>query len=116
MATTYDLSNDIGKVRLGIGDTGAGSAWVFTDEEITYFLTAGSTVVGAQIEALKALLTAQSYRIKRANVQGVTYDDTAQVAAIKSALAILGGDMPAISVLKTGPMDWELAHFQDGGQ
>jgi hypothetical protein len=116
MATTYVLTNDIGKVRLGIGDTGSGSAWVFTDEEITYFLTVGSTVVGAQIEALKALLTAQSYRIKRANVQGVAYDDTAQIAAIKMALAILGGDMPTIGVLKTGPMDWELRHFTEGGE
>ena len=30
MATTYDLTTDVGKVRLGIGDTGSGGAWVFT--------------------------------------------------------------------------------------
>ncbi len=115
MATTYDLTTDVGKVRLGIGDTGSGGAWVFTDEEITYFLSVGSTIVGGQIEALRALLISKSYRMKRATVQGVAYDDTAQVAALLEALAILGGDMPTISVSTTGPMDWEIQHFRDGG-
>jgi hypothetical protein len=115
MATTYDLTTDVGKVRLGIGDTGSGGAWVFTDEEITYFLSVGSTIVGGQIEALRALLTSKSYRIKFANVQGIQYSDTQQVAAIMKALAILGGDMPTIAVSTTGPMDWEIQHFRDGG-
>ena len=115
MATTYDLTTDVGKVRLGIGDTGSGGAWVFTDEEITYFLSVGSTIVGGQIEALRALLISKSYRMKRATVQGTVYDDTAQVAALLEALAILGGNMPTVSVTRNGPMDWEIEHFRDGG-
>jgi len=41
MTTTYDLTNNIGIIRLMIGDTILTDA-VFTDEEITYFLTAKS--------------------------------------------------------------------------
>ena len=115
MATTYDISTDAGAVRLGIGDTGSGDAWVFDDAEIAYFLTKGGTVKGAQIEALRALLTAKSYRVKRAAANGVSYDDTAQLAGIKQALSLLGGDMPTATVTKTGPYPWEAKHFAEGG-
>jgi len=114
MATTYDLSTDVGKVRLALGDTGSGGAWVFTDEEVTYFLEQGS-IVKAHIAALQALLTAKSYRIKYANVQGVIYSDTQQISAIKAALAMLGGDMPTLTVTKAGSQPWELRHFAEGG-
>lgn len=114
MATTYDLTTDVGKVRLALGDTGAGDAWVFTDEEITYFLEQGS-VTAAHIAALQALLTAKSYRVKYANVQGVVYDDRQQIEGIKAALAMLGGDMPTVSVTKSGSQPWELRHFAEGG-
>jgi len=114
MAFTYDLSTDAGKVRLKIGDTDA-AAYVFEDDEISYFLTAGGSVDGGAIEALRALLTSRSYRMKRATVQGVAYDDTAQVAAIKEALALLGGDMPTVELTTSGPMPWEQRHFTEGG-
>ena len=44
MAATYDLTTNVGKVRLIIGDTDVtpASDAVFTDEELTYFLTANS--------------------------------------------------------------------------
>ena len=47
MAATYDLTTDIGKVRLIIGDTDVTPATdaVFTDAEITYFLTANANNV-----------------------------------------------------------------------
>ena len=44
MTATYDLTTNVGKVRLIIGDTNIANA-VFTDEELTYFLTANSDSV-----------------------------------------------------------------------
>ena len=54
MAVSYDITNNIGKVRLMIGDTDITNA-VFTDEEITYFLTANSENLNlAAADALEA--------------------------------------------------------------
>ena len=54
MTTTYDLTTLVGKVRLTIGDTDTTSA-VFTDEELTYFLTeAASNVLLASAMAARA--------------------------------------------------------------
>ena len=51
--TTYDLTNDVGKVRLNIGDTNTADA-VFTDAELTVFLTAEGSVPLASAAALEA--------------------------------------------------------------
>jgi hypothetical protein len=53
MTFSYDLSTDIGKVRLIISDKNL-LAPVFTDEEIQVFLTAGGTVNLASAAALEA--------------------------------------------------------------
>ena len=54
MVVTYDLTNNIGKVRLMIGDTDTTDA-VFTDAEITYFLTVNSgNITLAAADALGA--------------------------------------------------------------
>ncbi len=57
MTATYDITTAVGKVRLIIGDTDvspAGDA-VFTDEELTYFLTEQSNNVNlAAAQALRA--------------------------------------------------------------
>jgi len=57
MAATYDLTTNIGKVRLIIGDTDVTPVTdaVFTDAEITYFLTANSNNLNlAAADALAA--------------------------------------------------------------
>ncbi|MDD5081774.1 MAG: hypothetical protein PHU08_00230 [Dehalococcoidales bacterium] len=54
MTTTYDITNSVGQVRLIISDTVIATAH-FTDEEITYFLTAnGNSVNLAAAQALEA--------------------------------------------------------------
>ena len=54
MAATYDITNDIGKVRLIISDKDMSNV-VFTDEEIEYFLTENSNSVNlASATALEA--------------------------------------------------------------
>ena len=53
---SYDLTTDIGKVRLIIGDNTASE--VFTDAEITYFLTVNSNnIYLAAAEALGAWMS-----------------------------------------------------------
>lgn len=55
MVATYDLSTDVGKVRLLISDTDIGSA-VFDDDELEAFLTMrGDNVKLAAASALRAL-------------------------------------------------------------
>ena len=54
MTLTYDITTTVGKIRLIIGDTDVTDA-VFTDEELTYFLTENSNNVNlAAADALEA--------------------------------------------------------------
>ena len=54
MSLPYDITTNVGKVRLIIGDATAAS-YVFTDEELTYFLTANSNDINlAAADALEA--------------------------------------------------------------
>ena len=54
MTATYDLTNNIGKVRLIVGDTDITNA-IFTDAEISYFLTKNSDNVNlAAADVLEA--------------------------------------------------------------
>ncbi len=59
MAATYDLTTDVGQVRLEIGDTDTADAQ-FTDEEINVFLDRGDTVPAAAGLALQAWAAALS--------------------------------------------------------
>ena len=57
MAVTYDITNNVGKVRLKIGDTDVTPTTdaVFTDEELTVFLTDNSSNINmAAADALEA--------------------------------------------------------------
>jgi len=57
MSATYDLTTNVGKIRLIIGDTDIHpeSDAIFTDEELTYFLTANSSNINlAAADALEA--------------------------------------------------------------
>lgn len=54
MTVTYDITDNVGKVRLLIGDTDIANA-AFTDEELTYFLSLHSDNISlAAAEALEA--------------------------------------------------------------
>ena len=57
MAVTYDITNHVGTVRLKIGDTDIDPTTdaVFTDEELTVFLTDNSSNINlASADALEA--------------------------------------------------------------
>ena len=54
MTVTYDITTNVGKVRLKISDTDTTDS-VFTDEELTYFLTENSNSINlAAADALEA--------------------------------------------------------------
>lgn len=111
MAFSYDVTTAAGKVRLLIADTNA-DAYAFEDAEISYFLTAQSDdVTKAAYMAVRSLLADRARRAKRATVEGIQYDDTAQVAALKAILDELAMNtsaaMPTVSAISpdTLPMD-----------
>lgn len=111
MAFSYDVTTNAGKVRLLIADTNA-EAYAFENDEIAYFLTAQSDdVTKAAYMAVRSLLANRARRAKRATVEGIQYDDTAQVSALKVLLDELGQNtsaaMPTITSIApvTLPMD-----------
>lgn len=73
MANTYDLDTDAGMVRLLLNDVGA--PWVFTDDEITAFLTleAGS-VKRAAAQAIDTNATNEALASKVLRSQDVSTD------------------------------------------
>lgn len=106
MAFTYTIATERGQVRLAISDTSS-SAYAFEDAEIDFFLSSGGSVEAAIVLALRTLLASRALRVKRASLPGLTYDDTAQVQALKDLLAMYGGDMPTLVVTMPAPLDMD---------
>jgi len=109
---TYAIATDRGRVRLLIADT-SGSAYAFEDDEIDYFLTAEGTVVRAAYLAVRTLLADKARRVKRAEVGGIPYDDTAQIAALQALLASLAttstADLPTVNTIAPATLPMDLA-------
>lgn len=97
MAFTYDLSTTAGQVRLTIGDTDS-AAYAFEDTEIAYFVTQGGTVAAASRLAVQTLMASKATRIKRFSMPGMSYDDTAQMTALRELWLSLGGGMATATV------------------
>jgi len=104
MSFTYDITTNRGRVRLKIGDT-TSTAYSFEDAEIDAFLSEGGSVNGACRLALQTLLASRALRVKRYSLPGQSYDDTAQIEALKTALESYGGGLPTVSVVFTGNAD-----------
>ena len=99
MASTYDITTDRGKVRFGVGDTSTTAGqYVFEDEEIDYALAASGSVAGAVVRCFRTLLANKSYRVKRYSDAGTSYDDTAQIAALKVALEAAEAELGATAL------------------
>jgi len=68
MTATYDVTGNIGKVRLLIGDTDITDA-VFSDAEISFFLTEeGSRIYGAAALALEAIAASTGRQAKARSI------------------------------------------------
>jgi len=102
VAFTYDLTTDIGKVRLKLTDTRVASAW-FSDAEVQLGLDQGGTVNGAVIYLARVLLMDKSRRGARwTNAEG-SYDDTSCIAALQELIRQYGGAHVLSSVSVTFP-------------
>jgi len=108
---TYDLSTDIGKVRLKIGDKDlAAEAMHFSDEELQAFLDEGASVLAAAGLALVAW-AAEVGREDEVVDTGAWKGDTRDVAKKMTALAEkyfeLAGYSPAAELaFVSAPVDW----------
>lgn len=103
MTTTYNLGNDIGRVRLRTGDTTIATA-VFTDEEITEFLTAEGSVELAVAAVYEAW--AGKYAT---NADSETIGDYTYAAKITSKMLDLARNIRAkvkADTANTPAMDW----------
>ena len=72
MTVTYDITTNVGKVRLKIGDTSA--TFVFTDEELTVFLTDQSNNINmASADALEAWAAKYATNATSENITNYSY-------------------------------------------
>ena len=88
MAATYDLTTDIGKVRLLIGDTTIASAQ-FSDAELQVFLDlASDSIRMAAANALDAWAATLANNMKSENIgdYGYTRDSAANMKALAADL------------------------------
>ncbi len=106
MAFTYDITTDRGRVRFNLGDTDSAAYW-FEDAEVDQMITDEGSVGDATAACLRALLASKGLRMKKFSVQGLAYDDTAQLSALKDLLSLYGGDLPTLATPSTAllPMD-----------
>lgn len=84
MSFTYDLSTNVGKVRLLIGDTASGTA-LFTDEEIAVFLDLEqSNHRQAAAIALDRIALTQALLLKKIEMLDMKLDGPALAAELRA--------------------------------
>ncbi len=72
MAATYDLTTSVGQIRLMIGDTLLAEA-VFTDEELTYFIGASTSLYMAAASVLEAWIAKYTTNADSENMGDYSY-------------------------------------------
>lgn len=84
MAATYDVSTDIGKIRLFIGDTDVDpeSDAIFTDEELQVFLDLEGSVRSAAAAAIEALANDKARTAKMLKTLNFQKDDRTAAATM----------------------------------
>lgn len=98
MAFTYDLSTDRGQLRLRLADTNS-EAYAFEDAELDHFLTVGGSVDGAARLGVNTLRMDRARRARKFTVPGMSYDDSAALAALHQLAKDLGATMPTVGVV-----------------
>lgn len=108
MSFSYDntLPADLDRIRLNLADTDS-TAYTFENEEITALLAAEGTVTATTAACIRVLFADKARRVKRFSDQGLSLDDTAQVAALKDLLTLYGGNEPTVTITDPArlPMD-----------
>lgn len=88
MSFTYDLSTDVGLLRLEIQDTSEAQA-AFSDQELAVFLAREGSVGLAAVAAVDVLIVDRARRQRMFNISGAMYDDRGAVSALREARALL---------------------------
>ena len=86
MADTYDITNDIGKVRLYIQDTDTADT-VFSDGEVQVFIDATASLRYAAAMALRTMSSSTARLAKRVKTLNYEEDTKSVAAGILSAAA-----------------------------
>lgn len=124
MPTTYQPATAAGQVRLLISDVGQGGEWLFTDEEISAFLSLGrSRVLLAAAVALETIASDAVLVLKVISSQDLQTDGAKVSDALlkraavlrkqdadDQAIVIAAGDLDFAVVYPTPPCGPELAH------
>lgn len=114
MAFTYDVSTDRGLVRLQLSDTDSAAYW-FEDAEIDALLTRGGSVDAATGLAARALMASKALRAKKFTLQGISYDDTVTIAALRDLVAMYGQDVATVGVAMPSALPFDEAFIQPTG-
>ena len=98
MTTTYDITGDVGKVRLIIGDTDIADAH-FTDEEIQYFITSEGSVNLGAAGALESWAAAYATNPDNESIGGYSYSQSISKKMLDLANRLREGDanVPAMT-------------------
>lgn len=91
--SSTDLSTDLAKVRVRIGDTKS-AAMLLTDEEINAALTASSTVLAATVACVKLILAAIARDVD-ANAGGISTSRSQKTTHYRDLLRDLEAEMRA---------------------
>lgn len=94
---SISLTSDLDRVRFNLADTNS-AAYAFEDEEITALLSSEGTVNAATAACIRALIADKARRTKKFSDNGLSLDDTAQVAQLREMLSLYGGDAPTMTV------------------
>jgi len=106
MTVTYDITTNVGKVRLKISDTDTTDS-VFTDEELTYFLTENSNSINlAAADALEAWAAKYVANADGEKIGDYSYTQKASDKMTKLALHLRGVESSS-PVLDWAEMDLE---------
>lgn len=89
MPDTYDLATDIGQVRLLINDTNVGGAHVYTDAEITAFLTLEGGVFLAAALALDTIANDMVQVMRVIKLLDLQTDGAKTAEALRAQAAVL---------------------------
>lgn len=117
MTVTYDITTNVGKVRLTIHDNDISNP-VFTDEELTYFLTQNSSNINlASATALEAWAAAYGPNANSEKIGDYSYTQKIvdDMLALAKRLRDKEAGVPAITSASPG-IDWAEMDLLDQGE
>ena len=109
MTTTYDITTNVGKVRLKIGDTAA--TYVFTDEEIGVFLTDQSNnILMASADALEAWAAKYATNAMSENITNYAYTQKSaeNLSKLASKYRSIEASIPVFDYAEMDLTEWSL--------